>query len=95
MSHAEQPFPLDTTTLLLLRASCEINEDTGQTHLNDFLHMGSQEKSREDISDEFEGEGAPVYFVEYEDGAAPFSPHDAIKALVDEVLRLRSGGDPE
>ena len=33
--------------------------------------------------------GAPVFFVEYEEGYEPFSPHDAIRALVAEVQRLR------
>ena len=54
-----------------------------------FLEMGARVKSMTDISDEFEDVGAPVFFVEHEEGYEPFSPHDVIRALVAEVLRLR------
>lgn len=89
-------FPLDDATLVMLRSACEINPDTGRTHLHDFLDMGSRVKSREDITAETFGEieaddqeTPRVYFVEHEEGYEPFSEHDAIRALVDEVLRLR------
>lgn len=86
---SEQPFPLDDATLVMLASACEINPDTGRTHLLDFLDFGSQVKTSTDISEEFGDDGPAVYLVEYEDGACPFSPHDAIKALVAEVQRLR------
>ena len=83
-------FPLDDATLIMLAASCDINEDTGRTHLGDFLAMGERVKtSTLENPDDVEDGGIPVYFVEHEEGYAPFSPHDAIKALVGEVLRLR------
>ena len=87
----EQRFPLDSATLIMLRAACQMNEETGQTHLHDFLDMGSREKSSTLISD---GDGesvetAPAYEVEYEEGYEPWSEHAAIIALVGEVLRLR------
>jgi hypothetical protein len=84
-------FPVDDATLVMLAAACEVNPDTGRSHLLDFLHMGTQEKSREDVSHEVGGEiGEGVaFFIEYEEGAAPFSPHDVIRALVTEIQRLR------
>ncbi len=91
MSETAQDFPLDSATLVMLRAACQINPDTGQTHLHDFLDMGSRVKSQTLIED---GDGetmatAPVYEVEFEEGFAPFSEHHAIRALVGEILRLR------
>lgn len=84
-------FPLDDATLVMLASACEINPDTGRTHLLDFLAMGERVKSVTDITHEIgDGEGAPVYFVEHEEGYAPFSPHDVIAALVAEVQRLRT-----
>lgn len=98
MSEAVE-FPLDDATLIMLAASCEINEETGRTHLHDFLDMGARVKSSTDITERVFGEegGLPVYEVEFEDGFAPWSPHDAIRALVTEVLRLRgsSSSRPE
>lgn len=85
----EQTFPVDDATLVLLAAACEINPDTGRTHLQDFLMMGAREKSREDITHEFDGDGPPVFVVEYEEGYRPFTEHAAIKALVTEIQRLR------
>lgn len=84
-------FPLDTATLIMLRAACEMNEDTGQTHLHDFLMMGAREASRSYLTSGGFGDDStiPVYEVEYEEGYEPFSEHGAIVALVGEVLRLR------
>jgi hypothetical protein len=83
-------FPLDDATLMMLRAACEINPDTGRTHLHDFLSMGERVKSMTDETPEDWDDHAPrVYFVEHEEGYEPFSEHQAIRALVDEVLRLR------
>lgn len=84
----ETQFPLDTATLVMLRSACEINPDSGHTELMSFLDMGSVVKETTDISDEFDA-GAPVYFVEYEDGREPWSEHAVISALVTEILRLR------
>jgi hypothetical protein len=85
---ATQAFPLDSATLLLLRAACEINPDTGRTHLHDFLSMGERVKSATllDAEGPF---GHPIYEVEFEDGYAPFSEHSVISTLATEVLRLR------
>lgn len=82
-------FPLDDATLVMLRSSCEINPDNGQTNLLAFLHMGSRVEHATDISDEVDA-AAPVYFVEYEEGAEPFTVHAVIVALIDEVFRLRA-----
>ena len=55
-------------------------------HLHDFLSMGERVKSQELVDD---WGGVPVYEVEFEEGFEPFSEHQAISALVGEVLRLR------
>lgn len=73
-------FPTDRTTLALLRFACMVNPDTGRSHLHDFLSMGSVERSRERIADD-------VVFVDY--SRPPWSEHEVILALVDEVERLR------
>jgi hypothetical protein len=86
-----ETFPLDDVTLTLLRSSCQINPDSGHTELLTFLSMGERVKSRTPIGD---AEGTPIYEVEFEDGFEPWSVHSVIKALVDEVLRLRSTGRP-
>jgi hypothetical protein len=83
-------FPTDETTLTLLMAACRINPDSGQTELHSFLDMGTRIKSTEDISYRFEGEGAPVFMVEYEPGYAPWSETQVIIALSEEILRLRA-----
>ena len=80
-------FPLDDATLVMLRSACQINPDSGHTELQSFLDMGSRVKEKTDIS-EFDA-GAPVYFVEYEEGFEPWSEHAVITALIDEVFRLR------
>lgn len=82
-------FPTDETTLTLLIAACEINPDTGRTHLMDFLEMGARVKS-ETLVDGEEGESGAVYFVEHEEGYEPFSPHHVIKTLACELLAVRS-----
>jgi hypothetical protein len=87
----EQTFPTDAATLHMLIAACKINPDTGQTHLHDFLDMGSRVKTRTLIggSEDVDDGDPPVYEVEYEEGFSPFSPHDVIRTLAEEVLRLR------
>lgn len=89
----ESRLPLDDATLIMLRSACEINPDNGQTNLHAFLDMGSREKSQTLIAEgdeDTEGfAGAPVYEIEYEEGYEPFSEHEVIIALVDEVFRLR------
>lgn len=83
-------FPTDETTLTLLVAACEINPDTGQSHLLDFLDMGTRERSRTIVSDGVdEDEDGMIVHVEYEPGFEPYSPQQVIVALVDEVRRLR------
>lgn len=83
-------FPVDDTTLLLLDAACQINPDNGQTNLMAFLDMGSRETSRTlENEEDVEDGDIPVYFVEHEVGYEPYSPHDVIRALIAEVLRLR------
>jgi len=79
-------FPLDDTTLVLLDAACQMNPDTGQTHLHDFLRMGERVKSSTLLDD---SGGIPIYEVEFEDGYAPWSEQSVIRALVTEVQRLR------
>lgn len=85
-------FPTDDTTLTMLIAACEINPDTGRTHLVDFLEMGARVKSCERTEG---GAGtwfgdAPVYEVEYEEGAEPFSPHEVIRTLAQELMVARA-----
>lgn len=84
-------FPTDDATLVMLRAACDINPDSGRSHLNDFLDMGSQIKSETDqgIIDSFAGP-MPLVEVEYEEGKAPHSPQGVIMTLVDELMDLRS-----
>lgn len=79
-------FPTDETTLTLLVAACEINPDTGQTHLHDFLDMGTRVKSVTQI----EWSEPPVFEVEHEEGFAPFSPQHVIITLARELLELRA-----
>lgn len=84
-------FPTDEMTLRGLIQASELNPNTGRTHLQDFLHMGTKVKSETLVED---GEGlsladAPVYLVEFEDGAAPWSEQQVIQALATEILRLR------
>jgi hypothetical protein len=93
VSATDHSFPVDDATLHLLIAACQVNPDTGRTHLLDFLAMGERVKSVTDLSDEFEEGGAPIYFVEHEPGYEPFGPHDALVALAEEILRLRHGKD--
>ena len=83
-------FPVDRATLTLLRAACEINEDTGRTHLQDFLQFGAVETDRVLLNeDEVEEDGIPIYEVYHEPGTEPWSEHGVIVSLVDEILRLR------
>lgn len=85
---ADPVFPLDDATLVMLRAACQINPDSGHTELLSFLDMGARVKSVTDITDECDA-GAPVYLVEHEEGFEPWSPEGVIPALVDEIFRLR------
>jgi len=90
---AVSEFPTDDVTLTMLIAACEINEETGRTHLLDFLDMGTRAQFAEDISHEVFGEegGPPVYEVEYEEGYEPFSPTQVIATLARELMACRSG----
>lgn len=93
---AAADFPLDDATLILLAAACEINPDSGHTELHSLLGMGAVVKSSEDITHEIgDGEGAPVYYVEYEEGREPFSETQVIRCLVAEIQRLRASGSSE
>jgi len=83
---AAATFPLDDVTLELLAASVQMNPDTGQTHLHDFLRMGEQVESETPISD-------GVSEVVFKEGYEPWSEHDVILALVREVQRLRELND--
>jgi hypothetical protein len=88
----QDEFPVDNTTLALLEAACNINPDTGRTHLMDFLSMGEEVKSRTLLMEEGDlglGIVAPVYEVEFEEGREPWSVNSVILALVAEVRRLR------
>lgn len=91
-----EDFPVDDATLVMLAEACRVNEESGRSHLNDFLFMGSVEASRElleEADEELAGmAGAPVFLVEYEPGRAPFSPNGVILALIAEIQRLRSEG---
>lgn len=88
MSH---DFPTDEMTLRMLIAACEINPDTGRTHLGDFLDMGTRRQSQELVggSEDPEDGDAPVYMVEYEEGYAPFSAQHVIRTLAQEILDMR------
>jgi hypothetical protein len=97
---AVSDFPVDDLTLRLLAEACQINPDTGQTHLHDFLDMGTVVKA---VTDETTGEthpdaatalqetpdDVPVFFVEYEEGYEPHSETGVILALIAEIQRLR------
>lgn len=87
---ADKRFPMDEMSLRMLMAACEINEDTGRTHLMDFLDMGTVIKSEGlmDGPDPLGGD-KPTYLVEYEPGKAPRSPNGVIRDLAEEILRLR------
>jgi hypothetical protein len=84
-------FPTDEVTLTLLIAACEINPDTGRTHLMDFLGMGTRVKS-DTLTEEDGPCGYPVYEREYEEGYAPFSEHQVIATLARELLAARRPG---
>ena len=77
-------FPTDPATLQLLRAACQINDDTGRTHLLEFLAFGEEVVAREWIEED-------VCVIEHAPGTEPFSPHAVIVDLVDEIERLRCG----
>lgn len=85
-ARAEEQFPTDETTLTLLEAACKMNPDSGQTHLQDFLNMGSRVKEETQI----EWSDPPVYLIEYEEGYRPWSEHEVIVALIAEIRRFRS-----
>lgn len=92
----KQRFPTDETTLTLLIAACNINPDTGRTHLMDFLNFGSIVKSEELLEgpDPMGGD-VPTYFVEFEEGTSPFSPNQVIRTLAEELLEIRARGAGE
>ena len=79
-------FPTDETTLTLLIAACEINPDTGRTHLMDFLEMGARVKAETLVDD---GD-PPTYFIEHEKGYEPFSPQQVIETLARELMEARA-----
>ena len=104
MSDDWQRFPTDEITLRLLTEACRINEDTGRTHLDDFLHMGTRLKSAEEGGvtygsvDEALADSlaeTPLVYVEYEPGFEPHSPQTVIISLVEESQRLRAVSQPE
>lgn len=88
-------YPTDEMSLRLLIAACSINEATGQTHLHDFLDMGTVIESETLLSGDPDPDAgdAPVYFVEYAEGKAPHSPHSVIISLAEEILRLQQVAD--
>ena len=97
-------FPTDDLTLGLLAESCRLNPDTGRSHLDDFLHMGTRVATVEeggvsyDTVDEALADSmqeTPVLYVEYEPGFEPHSPHTVIISLIEEILRLRGIGDKD
>ena len=88
---SERTFPTDEVTLALLRAACSINDDTGRTHLQDFLDFGSQPiRSTLLNAGEVEAGGVAIYEIEHAPGTEPFSEHGVIAALIDEIERLRA-----
>lgn len=96
MSKNWERYPTDEMSLRLLIKACEINEDTGQSHLEDFLMMGTRVKSSTLIDGEEPEEGeeaslstAPVYLTEFEEGFEPHSPQSVIISLAEEILRLQ------
>ena len=93
-------YPVDDLNLRLLAEACRINEDTGQTHLGDFLEMGTRVASvrNEETGETFAtmeeaveaaDEDVPTFFVEYAPGHEPHSPQSVILSLVGEIERLR------
>lgn len=78
-------FPTDEMTLRHLIVACTINEETGQTHLQDFLAMGAREKSRTQV----QWSDPPVFEVEYADDAPMYSEHNVIVALAQELLDVK------
>ena len=97
-------FPTDELSLSLLAEACRINEDTGRTHLQDFLHMGTRVRSVESggvtygtVDEALEadmGDEPPILFVEHEPGFEPHSEHTVILSLIECIERLRAR-DPQ
>ena len=103
MSTGWTRFPTDDVNLTLLAEACRINEATGRTHLEDFLHMGTRVARVEeggvayDTVDEALADShadTPVVYVEYEPGFEPHSPHTVIISLIEEIQRLRGAVPP-
>lgn len=93
-------FPTDEMSLRGLIEACSMNEDTGRTHLMDYLDMTAVVKSvrNEETGEKFSSmeealeaadDGTPVFFVEHEPGSEPHSEHTVIISLAEEILRLR------
>lgn len=94
-------YPVDDMSLRLLAEACRINDDTGRTHLSDFLEMGAQVESvtneatgvtyatiEDALADTDQGD-VPTFYVKHKEGWEPHSPQSVILALVAEIQRLR------
>lgn len=68
----------------MLIVACTINPETGQTHLQDFLRMGSVEKFRVEVE-------PGVYEVEYDEEHPNYSEHSVIVTLAEELLDFKFG----
>lgn len=101
MASSDWPrFPTDEMSLRGLIEACSSNEETGRTHLADYLDMTAVVKSvtNEDTGETFSdmdsaleaSDDGAVFFVEHEPGTEPHSPHTVIVSLAEEILRLRA-----
>jgi hypothetical protein len=78
-----------------------MNEETGRTHLQDYLDMTTRIKfvtneesgetfpDMESAQEAHDGIGIPVFLVEHEPGTEPHSEHTVIISLAEELLRLQ------
>jgi hypothetical protein len=97
-------YPTDEMSLRMLMEACTCNEETGRSHLQEFLMMTARiesvtnEATGEKFSDMeaaqeavsvYDHDGPPVFFVEHEPGSEPHSEHTVIISLAEEILRLR------
>lgn len=95
-------FPTDEMSLRGLIEACTCNEETGRSHLHDYLDMTARIES---VTNQETGESFPdmdsaleaaddcagtsIFLVEHESGTTPHSGNSVIISLAEELLRLR------
>jgi hypothetical protein len=98
-------FPTDEMSLRGLIEACTGNDETGRTHLLEYLDMTARVKSVKneatgetfpdmdsalEASSVYDQDGAPIFFVEHEPGTEPHSPQTVIVSLAEALLALQA-----